>query len=65
MVSVTYYSSIVRKIIPLKFKKMNNYMRNGDEQRGEVQRDKSAYQWHELGGDGKQDIDNTLTKEVQ
>ena len=43
---------------------MNNYMRNDDEQRGEVQRDKSAYSRHELGGDSKQDIDNTLTKEI-
>jgi hypothetical protein len=32
---------------------MNTYMRNGDEQKGEVQLDTSAYCWRELGGDNK------------
>jgi hypothetical protein len=43
---------------------MNTYMRNGDEQKGEVQRDTSAYCWHKLGGDNKQEPENTLTKEI-
>jgi len=32
---------------------MKTYMRNGDKQKGEVQRDTPAYRWRELGGDGK------------
>ena len=64
LVSITYKSSIMKNVIPLRFKRINNYMRNGDEQKGEVQRDTSAYRWHELGDDGKQEPDNTLTKEI-
>jgi hypothetical protein len=44
---------------------MNTYMRNGDEQKGEVQRDTSTDRWQELGGDGKQEPNNTLTKEIR
>jgi hypothetical protein len=44
---------------------MNTYMINGDEQKGGVQRDTSAYRWRELGGDSKQEPDNTLTKEIR
>jgi hypothetical protein len=44
---------------------MNSYMINGDEQKGEVQRDISAYSWRELGGDSKQEPDNALTKEIR
>jgi hypothetical protein len=43
---------------------MNTYMRNGNEQKGEVQRDTLAYCWHKLGGDNKQEPENTLTKEI-
>jgi len=43
---------------------MSTYMRNGDEQQGEAQRNTSAYRWRELGGDNKQEPDNTLTKEI-
>jgi hypothetical protein len=43
---------------------MNTYMRNGDEQKGEVRRNTSAYCWCELGGDDEQEPDNTLTKEI-
>jgi hypothetical protein len=43
---------------------MNTYMRNANEQKGEVQRDTSAHRWRELGGDGKQEPDNSLAKEI-
>jgi hypothetical protein len=39
-------------------------MSNGDESKGEVQKDTSAYRWRELCDDGKQEPDNTLTKEI-
>jgi hypothetical protein len=52
------------KIIRLRFKRINAYMRNGVEQKEEVQRDTSAYRWRELDGDNKQEPDNTLTKEI-
>ena len=44
---------------------MSTYMRNGGKQKGGVQRDTSAYSWRELGDDGKQEPDNTLTKETR
>jgi hypothetical protein len=43
---------------------MNTYKSNGDEQKGEVQRDMSAYRRRELGEDGKQEPENTLKKEI-
>jgi hypothetical protein len=43
---------------------MNTYKSNGDEQKREVQRDTSAYRWRELGGDRKQEPENTLKKEI-
>jgi hypothetical protein len=43
---------------------MSTYMTNGDEQKGEVQREISAYCWRELGGDNEQEPDNTLMKEI-
>jgi hypothetical protein len=43
---------------------MNTYRRDCDEQKGEVQRDTSAYHWGELGDDGKQEPYNTLTNEI-
>ena len=43
---------------------MSTCMRNGYKQRGEVQKDTSGYRWRELGGDNKQEPDNTLTKEI-
>jgi hypothetical protein len=46
------------------FKRMSTYTRNADESREEVQRDKSAYRWRELGGDSKEEPGNTLTKEI-
>jgi hypothetical protein len=43
---------------------MNTYMRNADEQKGEVPGDTSTYRWRELRGDGKQEPDNALTKKI-
>jgi hypothetical protein len=43
---------------------MNTYTRNGDEKKGDVQRDTPVYRWRELGDDNKQEPDNTLTKEI-
>jgi hypothetical protein len=40
-------------------------MTNGGEQKGDAQRDKSAYRWRELGCDGKQEPENALTMEIQ
>jgi hypothetical protein len=52
------------KGLRLRFNIMSTYMRNGDEQKGEVQRDTSTNHWRELGGDDKQETNNTLTKEI-
>lgn len=41
---------------------MNTCMRNGDERKGEVQRDTSTYRWCELDDYGKQEPENTLEK---
>jgi hypothetical protein len=56
---------MVKKVLRFRSKIMNTYMRNGDEQKGEVQRDTSTDRWQELGGDGKQEPNNTLTKEIR
>ena len=58
------YWTIVKKALRSMFKRMSTYTRNADESKGEVQRDKSAYRWRELGGDSKQEPGNTLTKEI-
>ena len=43
---------------------MSTYVRNGDEQKGEVQRNTSAYRRRELGGDSQQEPNNALMKEM-